>query len=155
MRKKCLFSTHLTGTWSWLQNFLSFHLLSVLWECHCGRERSTTATRDTKAGKQQPCEGLQPSRSPRLKAKQSQTERKKSAEPPLVLGFFFFSSKEPAATRRSHQGEWGSSGVAQWAQNIWQTLGGLNECCSRDVEHPRILETDCAVCTFLWWLIIK
>lgn len=32
--------------------------------------------------------------------------------------------------------------------HIWQTLG-LNERCSHHVEHPHILEVDCAACTFL------
>lgn len=36
----------------------------------------------------------------------------------------------------------------QPAQHIWQTLASLNECRSRDAEHPRIFEVVCALCFF-------
>lgn len=50
----------------------------------------------------------------------------------------------------------------QPAQHIWQTLASLNECRSRDAEHPRIFEVVCALCFFstpppfcIWWMIVE
>lgn len=118
-----------------------------------------------KLGNNNPFEGLQPSRSPRLKARQAKTERKESES---AAGFeknfphhatvqANTSGKSPLTAALPAVASRGSRALlvsGDSPRNIWQTLARLNECCSHDVEHPRIFETDYDIRTFFFLLMI-